>query len=49
VLTQVALLDAILEVVGVRQGGDEVQAGGDVDPRLVTVAGMRSRRKYEEI
>ena len=34
---QGALLDAVLEVVRVRQGGDEVQAGGDVDARLVGV------------
>ena len=34
VFTQIALFDAILEVVRVRQGGDEVQAGGDVDACL---------------
>src|SRR5206468_10209473 len=34
-LPQRSLFDAIFEVLGIGQGGDEVQAGGDVDPRLI--------------
>jgi hypothetical protein len=37
VFVQIALLDAVLEVVRVGQGGHEMQADGDVDAGLARV------------